>query len=48
MPVLAIDLNGVTLDLLRSTDNPALSDAVRKATASQQPLTIGAGFDNKG
>jgi len=47
MPPLAIDLHGVTSDLLRPTDNPVLAGAVLKAINPKQPMSGGAGFDNK-
>jgi hypothetical protein len=47
MPPLAIDLHGVTSDLLLPTDNPVLADAVLKAIDPKQPMGGGAGFDNK-
>jgi hypothetical protein len=47
MAPLTIDLQGVTPDLLRSTDSSALTDAVQEAISSTQPSADGAGFDNK-
>jgi hypothetical protein len=47
VPPLTIDLRGVTSDILRSADNPVLTDAVRKAISARRSVADGAGFDNK-
>lgn len=47
MPPLTIDLRGVTPDLLRSADNPVLTEAVLEAISPTRPMVDGAGFDNK-
>lgn len=47
MPPLTIDLRGVTADILRSADNPVLTDAVRAAVSATRPVADGAGFNNK-
>lgn len=47
MSPLTLDLEKITVDLLRPGDNQVLTDAVRRATSSNQPMTDGAGFDNK-
>jgi hypothetical protein len=47
MAPLTLDLQGVTVDLLRPTDNPLLADALRTATDPAPRRGDGAGFDNK-
>lgn len=47
MPPLAIDLRGVTPDLLLSADKPVLTEAVLEAISPTRPTRDGAGFDNK-
>jgi hypothetical protein len=47
MQPLAIDLQGVTSDLLHPTDNPVLAAAVEEAINPSHPIADGAGFDNK-
>lgn len=42
-----IDLQGITIDLLRPTDSPVLTEALREAASATRPVAAGAGFDNK-
>jgi hypothetical protein len=47
MAPLTIDLQGVTSDLLRSDDNPALKRIISEAINPTPQIGDGAGFDNR-
>ena len=47
MQPLAIDLYGVTPELLQPTDNPALTAMVEEVINPSRPIADSAEFDNK-
>jgi hypothetical protein len=47
MPPVIINVQGITPDLLQTTDSLALTDVLQAAISPSQPIVDGAGFDNR-